>query len=79
MQTAKGKEEHSVETKMFKMLKDIGVELSLHHGGLLIGRDIKKLMNNAIYFFDELTVIFKEGKRPGSGFRRGCRCIEPAF
>jgi hypothetical protein len=25
MQTAKGKEEHSVETKMFKMLKDIGV------------------------------------------------------
>jgi hypothetical protein len=38
----------------------------LHHGGLLNGRDIKKLMNNAIYFFDELTVIFKEGKRPGS-------------
>jgi hypothetical protein len=36
MQTAKGKKEHSVERKMFKMLKDIGIELSLYHGGSLV-------------------------------------------
>jgi hypothetical protein len=37
MKTAKGEKEHSVERKLFKMLKDIGVELSLYHGGLLNG------------------------------------------
>ncbi len=66
MQTAKGKKEHSVERKMFKMLKDIGIKLSSYHGGLLNGRDIKKVMNNATYFFDELAVIIKAGNRPGS-------------
>jgi hypothetical protein len=63
MQTAKGKKEHSIESKIFKMLKDIGVELSSYHGGLLNGKDTKKVMNNATYFFDRLTVILKEGKR----------------
>jgi hypothetical protein len=66
MQTAKGKKEHSIERKMFKTLKDIGVELSLFHGGSLNGKDIKKVMNNATYFFDELAVIIKAGNRPGS-------------
>jgi hypothetical protein len=51
MQTAKGRKEHSVETKMFKTLKDIGIELSLYHGRSLNGKDIKKIMNNATYFF----------------------------
>jgi hypothetical protein len=37
IQTAKGEKEHSVERKMFKRLKDIGIELSLYHGGLLNG------------------------------------------
>jgi hypothetical protein len=66
MQTAKGKKEYSVERKMFKTLKDIGVELSSYHGGSLNGKDIKKVMNNATYFFDELAVIIKAGNRPGS-------------
>jgi hypothetical protein len=66
MQMAKGKKEHSVERKMFKMLKDIGVELSSYHGESLNGKDIKKVMNNATYFFDELAVIIKAGNRPGS-------------
>jgi hypothetical protein len=66
MQTAKGKKEHSIESKMFKMLKDIGVELSLYHGGLLNGKDTKKVMKNATYFFDGLAVILKEGKRDDS-------------
>ncbi len=63
MQTAKEKREHSIEMKVFKTLKDIGIELSLYHGGLLNGKDIKKLMNKATSYFDELTVIIKEGKR----------------
>ncbi len=66
MQTAKGKKEHNVERKMFKMLKDIGVELSSYHGELLNGKDIKKVMKNATYFFDELAVIINAGNRPGS-------------
>ncbi len=66
MQTAKGKKEHSIESKMFKMLKDIGVELSSYHGKLLNGKDTKKAMNNATYFFDGLAVMLKEGKRAHS-------------
>jgi hypothetical protein len=66
MQTAKEKKEHSIESKMFKMLKDIGVELSSYHGGWLNGKDTKKVMNNATYFFDGLAVILKEGNRADS-------------
>jgi hypothetical protein len=66
VQTAKGQKEQSIETNMFKMLKDIGVELSSYHGGSLNYKDIKKLMNNATYFFEELAVIIKAGKRPSS-------------
>jgi hypothetical protein len=42
MQTAKGIKKHIIDMKMFKTLKDIGVELSLYHGGPLNGKDIKK-------------------------------------
>jgi hypothetical protein len=42
MQMAKGKKEHSIESKMFKMLTDIGVELSSYHGGSLNGKDTKR-------------------------------------
>ncbi len=42
MQTAKGKKEHSIASKIFKMLKDIGVELSSYHGGSLNGKDTKR-------------------------------------
>jgi hypothetical protein len=52
--------------KLFKVLKDIGVELSSYHGGSLNGKDIKKVMNNAAHVFEELAVIMKEGKRPDS-------------
>jgi hypothetical protein len=51
---------------MFKTLKDIDAELSLYHGGSLNSKDIKKVMNNATYFFDELAVIIKAENRPGS-------------
>ena len=51
---------------MFKLLKNIGVELSSYHGGSLNGKDIKKVMNNTVHIFGELAAIMKEGKRPAS-------------
>jgi hypothetical protein len=56
----------SIETKVFKVLKGIGVELSSYHGGSLNGKDIKKVMNNASHVFDCISVVFKEGKRDAS-------------
>jgi hypothetical protein len=56
----------SIETKMFKVLKTIGMELSSYHSGSLNGKDIKKVMNNATCMFDQLALIFEEGKRPNS-------------
>jgi hypothetical protein len=53
----------SIETKVFKVLKDIGVELSSYHGGSLNGKDIKKVMNNASHVFNKFSLVFKEGKR----------------
>jgi len=64
MQTAKAKKHDSIETKMFKVLKEIGVELASYHGGSLNGKDIIKVMNNATYVFDKFAAIFTEGKRP---------------
>ena len=64
MQAAKGKQEDSVDTKLFKVLKEVGVELSSYHGGSLNGKDIKKVMNNTTFIFEELAIILKEGKRP---------------
>jgi hypothetical protein len=63
MRTNKVKGQLSIETKVFKVLKDIGVELSSYHGGSLNGKDIKKVMNNASHVFDKLSLVFKEGKR----------------
>ena len=51
---------------MFKLLKNVGVELSSYHGGSFNGKDIKKEMNNLAHIFDKLAVIMKEGKRPNS-------------
>jgi len=42
IETAKGKTEYSIEMKMFKLLKNVGVELSSYHGGSLNGIDIKR-------------------------------------
>jgi hypothetical protein len=60
----KVKEPDSIETKMFKVPKRIGMELSSYHGSSLNGKDIKKVMNNATYVFDQLALIFQEGKMP---------------
>jgi hypothetical protein len=65
MQKVKARGQASVETKVFWVLKEIGVELSSYHGGSFNGKDIKKLMNNATHLFDAIAAIFKEGKRDG--------------
>ncbi len=64
MRSEKVKGWGSIETRMFDVLKEIGVELKSYHGGSLNGKDIKKVMNNAIHIFDQVAGIFKEGKRP---------------
>ncbi len=57
------KGQQSIETKVFRVLKKFGVELSSYHGGSLNGKDIKKVMNNASCIFDKFAAILKEGKR----------------
>jgi hypothetical protein len=64
MRTSKVKDQQSIETMIFKVLKEIGVELSSYHGGSLNGKDIRKVMTNACYIFDTFAMIFKAGKRP---------------
>jgi hypothetical protein len=64
MRSEKVKKMESIETKMFKVLKAVGVELSAYHGGSLNGKDIQKVMHNASHIFDSFATIFKEGKRP---------------
>jgi hypothetical protein len=66
IETAKGKTEYIVETRMFRLLKNVGVELRSYHGGSLNGKDIKQVMNNSAHIFNKLAVIMKEGKRPNS-------------
>jgi hypothetical protein len=55
----------SIETKVFKVLKEIGVELSSYHGGSLNGKDIKNATNNVTHIFDQFAAIFKGGKKEG--------------
>jgi hypothetical protein len=63
MRKGKVRRQSSIETKVFEVLREIGVELSSYHGGSFTGKDIKKVMNNATYLFDAFSVIFKELKR----------------
>jgi hypothetical protein len=72
MRRVKIRGQQSIDTKSFKMLKEIGVELSYYHGGSLNGKDIKKVMNNASNMFDQFAAIFKGGGEGGvpAGKRR---------
>ena len=63
IRTNKVKGQQSIETCIFKVLRDIGVELSSYHGGSLNGKDIKKVMNNTTHVFDNYSYIFKDRKR----------------
>jgi hypothetical protein len=56
LQSSKAKSATSLKTKLLKVLKTIGVEQSSYHGGSLNGKDIKKVMNNVSYLFDESIV-----------------------
>ena len=49
-----------------KLLKSSGVELTRYHGGSLNGKDIKKVMDNTFFVFDEFATILKAGCRNDS-------------
>jgi uncharacterized coiled-coil protein SlyX len=49
-----------VEAKMVRVLKLVGVEIQRYHGGSLAGMDIKKVIANASFVFDEFEEILKE-------------------
>jgi hypothetical protein len=63
LQSSKAKSAASLETKLFKVLKEIAVEQSSYHAGSLNGKDIKKVNNNATYLFDEFWLFLKLGKQ----------------
>ncbi len=63
LQSSKAESAASLEMKLFKMLKGIGVKQSSYHGGSLNGEDIKKVINNATYLFGEFSLFLKLGKR----------------
>ncbi len=60
-QSAKAKKHNSIETKMFKVLREIGVKLASYHGVGLNGKDIIKVMINATYVFNKFAATFTEG------------------
>jgi hypothetical protein len=62
MRTSKVKDQQSIETKIFKMLKEIGVELSSYHGGSLNGKDIRKVMTNACYILIHSLQFLRRGR-----------------
>ena len=63
MRSSKATSPNSLESHIFKILIGIGVEQSIYHGGSLNGKDIKKVMNNGTYLFDEFSTLLKAGKR----------------
>ena len=63
MQRSKARQDVSLETQIYGVLKKVGVQVQAYHGGSLNGKDIIKVMNNATYLFDEFAKILKEGKR----------------
>ncbi len=71
LQNTKKKSFESLDTKIFEVLKEVRVELAAYHGGSLTGKDIRKVMNNAIYLFDKFTTILKEGKWEDSEYSYG--------
>ncbi|EJK77868.1 hypothetical protein THAOC_00273 [Thalassiosira oceanica] len=54
---------NGIEAKMLKVLKSIGVEVTKYHGGSLTGKDIRKVIANASYVFDEFAKILKEDRK----------------
>lgn len=62
--SSRKKSEDGMESKLLGVLRSIGVELTRYHGGSLAGMDIKKVISNASYVFDEFAKILVEYKRP---------------
>ena len=60
------KSKDGIEAKFLRVLKTINVELTRYHGGSFTGVDIKKIIANASYVFDEFTTILKANNRTGN-------------
>jgi hypothetical protein len=63
LQSSNAKSAAGLETKLFKVLKGIGIGQSSYHGGSLNGKNIKKVISNAINLFGKLSLFSKLGKR----------------
>jgi hypothetical protein len=61
--SATKKSPESLNTIIFNILKEKGVEVTSYHSGSLTGEDIKKVMNNATYLFDTFSEILKKGQK----------------
>jgi hypothetical protein len=61
LQSSKAKSAASLETKLFKVLKGIGVWQLSYHGGSFNGKDIKKVIYNVTYLFGEFSLFLKLG------------------
>jgi hypothetical protein len=62
-ESARKKTNGSLESKLFAVLKVVGVELARYHGGSLIGKDVKRVMQHVDYIFDEFATILKNNKK----------------
>jgi len=84
LQSSNAKSTTSHETKLLNVLKKIGVGQSSYHGGSLNGKDIKKVMNNVSYLFDQFSSILKSGKQSNcelsdDDFDTLCRHFQSVF
>ena len=57
------KSDTGIESKLFAVMKLVGVELARYHGGKLIGKDVKRVMYHADYVFGEFTKILQQSKK----------------
>ena len=60
------KSDGGLEDLMLRVLRSIGIELTRYHGGSLAGMDVKKLIANASFVFDEFASILKAKKKSDS-------------
>jgi len=57
------KSDTGIESKLFAVMKLVGVELARYHGGKLIGKDVKRVMYHADYVFGEFAKILQQSKK----------------
>ena len=66
LRSTRKKSNGGIDSQMAVVLKSIGVEPTQYHGCNLAGMDIKKLIANASFVFDEFPKILKASKKEDS-------------